>query len=103
MKTQIKNLVKSALLGVTVLGGAVAMQSFGEKETLNLDATFYGWNESAEEFQKIGSSYDPANCITGSQDCVVESETDMGESISLEEAENLPRPGNHPNSQYNFN
>lgn len=30
MKTQIKNLVKSALFGVTVLGGAIAMQSFGE-------------------------------------------------------------------------
>lgn len=30
MKTQIKNLVKSALFGVAVLGGAVAMQSFGE-------------------------------------------------------------------------
>ncbi|PRD48034.1 hypothetical protein [Sphingobacterium haloxyli] len=30
MKTQIKKLVKSAVFGVTVLGGAVAMQSFGE-------------------------------------------------------------------------
>lgn len=103
MNTKIKNLVKSAMLGVAVLGGAIALQSFGEKVTPSLDSTFYGWNESAEEYQKIGSTYNPNSCITGSQDCVVESETDMGDSISLEEAANLPRPGNHPNSQYNFN
>jgi|GEM_PF-1188835 len=67
MKTQVKKLVKSALFGITVLGGAMMMQSFGEavkEEKLSQLTDVYVNSSSSGDYEKLSSpsSYNPANC-----------------------------------------
>ena len=77
MKTQIKNLVKSALFGVTVLGGAMVMQSFGEAENA----------QSEMHLVNKGSSYEPRPSYSSSNCLDVSNETCAYEVLS---PENIP-------------
>ncbi|MCY4778913.1 hypothetical protein ORI89_04575 [Sphingobacterium sp. UT-1RO-CII-1] len=62
MKTKIKNSVMSALLGVAVLGGAVLMQSFGEKTTETF--TFVRVSGDSNSIDPLDYEYHPTNqCI----------------------------------------
>lgn len=73
MKNQVKKLVKSALFGITVLGGAMMMQSFGEavkEEKLSQLTDVYVNSSSSGDYEKLSSptDYDPQNCESPSDD-----------------------------------
>lgn len=71
MKKNIKNLVKSALFGVAVLGGAVAMQSFGEAEKVSQPSgDVYVNTSSSGSYSKLNSpsDYEGSNCQALSQE-----------------------------------
>lgn len=73
MKTKIINLVKSAMLGVAVLGVAVGMQSFKEEARINkfsqMTDVFVN-SESAGGYEKLPSptDYDPLKCQSLNED-----------------------------------
>jgi len=65
MNAKIKNLVKSAVLGVAVLGGAIAMQSFTEAHRANrLAGEIYVNTTDQGDYEKLPSSepYNSTNC-----------------------------------------
>lgn len=73
MKTKIKNLVTSALLGVAVLGGAILLQSFKEEariEKFSQMTEVFVNSESTGEYKKLPTSadYEPLNCESLNQD-----------------------------------
>lgn len=75
MKTKIKNLVTSALLGVAVLGGAVLLQSFKEEARIKkfsqvAEVYVNSSPESAENYVKLPpeTEYDNSNCESTNQD-----------------------------------
>lgn len=64
MKTQVKKLIKSALFGVTVLGGAMAANAWTGEKT---QTTMHLVNKGAS--YEIRTNYSSNNCQLGSQTC----------------------------------
>lgn len=94
--------IKKIALSLMVVGLAVGFSAFTsvEKQT-KLAPFYYGFN--GVEYQLIGSDYDPNNCISGTERCVVESPDDTNPTISVSAAASLPSPtGNAQNKQYDF-
>lgn len=95
-------LVKSALLGVTVLGGAVAMQSFGEKETPapieNQQMRF--WVNINGQYEEVTSVNPLDNCLSGSpEECALQStDSNIPSQFSYSQKDDFENLENHPES-----
>lgn len=96
MKTQIKNLVKSALFGVTVLGGAMLTQSFGEKleveESTRPNLAFRYVNDGTKFV--LNQTAEPEDGCSGSssEHCVIETDQDMGSEFQYNQLPNDWQP-----------
>lgn len=101
MKTQLKKLVKSAMLGVAVLGGAVAMQSFGEKApSLVEHQQMRFWGNINGQYQELSSVNPALNCSSGStEQCVLQStDASIPSQFNYSEREDFENLENHSES-----
>ena len=103
MRTQIKNLVKSALFGVAVLGGAMLTQSFDEnvkiEKATQPSPDVYVNTNSAGSYSKLDdpSDYNSLNCQSGSpENCAWQRTATPGtvpDSFDASTAETLHQAG----------
>lgn len=81
------------------------VKSTVSEKTIN--PVYYGWDmtdPSEPVYRRIDEPLDIDNkCDTGSNICVLESQTDLGETITDAQADNLtPAPGSSSTGQYLF-
>lgn len=100
MKTQIKNLVKSALLGVAVLGGAIAMQSFTAKQVVSDEVEIKENTALAPNFLvNKGTSFSPRSSVNTSTNCIQADSKSCVYELTEEGMENVPDQGSYTPSQ----
>lgn len=101
------NNLKKLALGLLVAVLAISTQAFSsfEKEApAKFVNQYYGWDGT--EYIHIGASFDPDKCDPGTQPCVkiLDTQGTPPETLTLQDAENLPSPMGTPSeSVYDFN
>lgn len=108
MSLKIKKLVNTVLVGATILGGAITMQSFGEKEVTvpvkNQQMRY--WANINGEYVEVTSVNPVTNCSSGSpEECVLQStDNSIPSSFGYSEIADYENLEKHPlSSQGDYN